>query len=166
MKLLLKKNRADLAAIFNTSFDGDWPIKEADGLYQPRDAYPVITNERPVKLQAISWGFPLYLDDNQTMLKTISEVGVEWIFDKPMFECITSKRCLIPFELNNELMYGAGVWDVFTDKKGNQIRYFTLLTTQSKKTRERIPYVLDGVKYKKWLSDKNIEKPDLQNLID
>jgi len=139
--------------------------KEEDGLYQPRDAYPIITNERPVKLQAISWGFPLYLDDNQTMLKTISEVGIEWVLDKPMFECITNKRCLVPFELDNHLLYGAGVWEVFTGKKGKQIKHFTLLTTPSTKLKQRIPYVLDGVKYKKWLGDKELTKSDLKDLF-
>lgn len=165
MSLILNKVQEELEKIFKISCtDTDW--RKDDGIYSAGDFYPVITNERPVKLQSLQWGFPIYLDDAHQILKVISEVGIELLFDKPIFECITDKRCLVPLELenNNTLLYGAGVWETFIGSDGMEKKCFSLLTAKSKNG-TRVPFLLEGGSHHSWLKGNSQSKEDLQKFF-
>ncbi len=166
MKLRLIKTAKELEDVFKVTFlqEGIWQRKE--GLINTGDQYPVITNERPVKLQSIQWGFPLYLDDSRKLLRLISQVGIESVLDKPMFANITSNRCLVPLQLGDEstIKYGAGIWDIFTNSEG-RYKCFSLLTKQSKEVITRTPYLLTKETYRKWLSEKEFSSEELESLF-
>ncbi len=170
MKLLLRKTQQALENTFKVSFSSDtiWENSNEDHLYGTGSLYPIITNERPVSLQLVPWGFPIYLDENQTILKNITEVGIESILEKPMFECIHRRRCLVPFETKESqtLQYGAGIWDTYSrGRRGTTKKCFTLLTTKSKGASGRTPFILEGKAYKMWLSEGDISPAALSELF-
>lgn len=168
MKLFLSKTKDELEQIFNTTFNsGDnWRAHVNETNFRAASQYPIITNERPTKLQVFRWGFPIYLDDNQTILKQITEVGIEWLFDKPMFKGISTKRCLVPLEIEqrDKLYYGAGVWDVFTGKEGKETKCFCLLTTQSKNGK-RAPFLLQNGTHRFWLQKEPCSLEELRAFL-
>ncbi|MFK8101549.1 MAG: hypothetical protein AB8G15_03460 [Saprospiraceae bacterium] len=171
MKLFLRKTQQELESTFKVSFNRDtlWENPNEDHLYSTGSLYPIITNERPVSLQLVPWGFPIYLDENQTILKTITEVGIESILEKPMFECIHRRRCLIPFETKESqtLHYGAGIWDTYSrGRRSVAKKRFTLLTTKSDISSGRTPFVLEGKAYKLWLSEGDISTAELSSLFE
>lgn len=159
-----EKSRQELESIFKTTFSTPWEPR-VDVPYTAQCDYPVISNQRPVSLQAMTWGFPLYLDDQQTMLKSITQVGVEWVLEKPMFASIRDKRCLVPLELDGQLKYAAGTWDVFMNKAGLALSHFSVLTVRSGAQAHQSPFILEGAMYKKWLSPGALSEQELAHLL-
>ncbi len=168
MNLTLSKTKEELEHIFKISHVGKgWEKEENNKIYQAGDRYPLITNERPVTMQSFFWGFPLYLDDSRTMLQLITQVGVEGVFDKPLFECISSKRCLVPLQLDNdeEVKYGAGIWETFADKAGVNQRYFTMLTQKVNAGKQRKLFLFENGAHRIWLNEDSKSKAELLKLF-
>ena len=177
MQLLLQKSTNELTNLFKVPCEStmEWNPTTA---HSSGTSFPVITNERPVQIKFFEWGFYLYLDESQTILKKITTAGAETIFEKPAFESVATKRCLIPLEgwlfsrltssgkenfkvtINNQsLLYSAGIWEKLMDKQGNAFFTFLLLTQPVQHTTiKRMPYLLQNRAHKKWLSPESISK--------
>lgn len=146
----------------------------------PGENAPVITidnNSDKKQLSLFNWGFsPSYTN------KKIINARAETIDQKKTFEKpFKNKRCIIPatsfFEwknkgknkikheiyLKNEKIFSlAGIYDKFTDKNGNKITCYTIITTNANKTLEdihnRMPVIITKEKEDFWLKSSDYSK--------
>lgn len=146
----------------------------------PGENAPVITidnNSDKKQLSLFNWGFsPSYTN------KKIINARAETIDQKKTFEKpFKNKKCIIPatsfFEwknkgknkikheiyLKNEKIFSlAGIYDKFTDKNGNKITCYTIITTNANKALEdihnRMPVIITKEKEDFWLKSSDYSK--------
>ena len=173
----------DLSLRYNT-FNNDINFSPKNEIY-PGENAPVITidnNSDKKQLSLFNWGFsPTYT--NKKIINARAEtIDQKKTFKKP-FE---NKRCIIPatsfFEwknkgknnikheiyIKNEKIFSlAGLYDEFTDKNGNKITCYTIITTNANKALEdihnRMPVIITKEKEDFWLKSSDYSK--LKNLL-
>lgn len=142
----------------------------------------VITNDRPDKLQYLTWGLiPYWSKDGKNTGKLIN-ARMEGIVSKPSFRMpIRQKRCLvladsfyewrkegtrkIPYRIllrNGELLLMAGIWDIWY-KDDYAVKSFSIITTPPNKEMSqlhtRMPLILPTADLQKqWLEEKDMTK--------
>jgi len=139
-------------------------------------------------LLEMKWGFvPFWAKDPRIGYSMINARS-ESISKKPAFSrAFKSSRCLVPangfyewqkqdskqpyyFHLRNRKIFKfAGLYDVWTDAEGHDLKTYTIITTEANesvgKIHDRMPVILDEEDERKWLSLKTDEK-ELYKLLD
>lgn len=164
-------------------FEGDWEdvirrfsiesVEARDRGYGeifPSNEFPIVYNRQHNVLANYRWGF------SAPYLKTIViNARLETLDSKPMFKgAFKERRCIIPasyyFEWKPEgskkvkhkiyredtnILYMAGLFGSFIDKKGENYQGFTIITTEAATAIEgihdRMPLILEGEQLKLWL---------------
>jgi putative SOS response-associated peptidase YedK len=159
----------------------EWQTFEPKYNAAPTQYMPVVTNEFPDVIQYMRWGLiPQWAKDMAIGSKMINTRS-ESIDEKPAWKNIFKyKRCVviadgyyewkkedqakIPFRMhrpNNELLFFAGLWDVWSGT-GDGLYSFSIITTPSnadtKHIHERMPVLLTLAEAKQWLSKKESEE--------
>jgi putative SOS response-associated peptidase YedK len=156
---------------------------------------PVITNTKPHEIDLHFWGLiPSWIKNDQqaeTTKKYTLNAKCETIFDKPSFRTpILEKRCLIPatgyfeWQHNNKekipyhiyirdapIFSFAGIWDSYRAESGEEIKTFSILTTEADEfnalihnSKKRMPLIIEETQEKEWLNS-NLSKEDIKSLF-
>jgi len=156
------------------------PVHHVSGFNFP--LMPVVMAGPDLEISLLSWGLiPSWVRDPQQardMRPMTLNARSESVFEKPSFrKPILTRRCLVPadgfFEWqtvgnkkipwfikakNQEIFSFAGIWDHWSDPKGEQINSFTILTTDANpmmaeihNSKKRMPLILPAEMEKSWL---------------
>lgn len=145
----------------------------------PSQPVGVITNLHPERMEWMRWGLiPSWAKDPSIGDRMIN-ARAETITEKPSFRsAFTRRRCLIPstgfYEWKsvgegraripyfiglkeNEPFAFAGLWEVWLNEKGEEIRSCTLITCPANSLvaslHDRMPVILDTQRMKLWLTE-------------
>jgi putative SOS response-associated peptidase YedK len=165
---LIKRFEAQVSSDFDGSM---FPRFNAS----PGQMLPVITNEKPDTIVQHKWGLvPFWAKDPAIGFKMINARS-ETIQEKASFRTSFKKRrCLvladsffewkktgkdkIPYRImlkNEEPFAMAGLWEIWKNEKGDEVRTFTIITTSPNKLCEdvhnRMPCILDKKEEKLWI---------------
>ncbi len=154
----------------------------------PSQWVPIISSESPGQLRLHRWGLiPSWAKDPKIGYKMINARG-ETLVEKPSFRtAFRRRRCLIPatgfYEwqqtatgrqpmyirlISGRIMTFAGLWEVWKDAEGRELRTFTIVTTAPNALiapiHNRMPVIIPPDLRAKWL---NIDCPveNVQQLI-
>lgn len=152
----------------------------------PSQKLPVITNDRPDKIQLFNWGLhPTWFSRLSKKKDGLINVRRETLIDKKIFSSdLEQRRCLIPangfFEwqkqktskqpmrilLKKEPVFAfAGLWEINQDSNNQPINSFAILTTTPapslQKIHNRMPVILEPGEEKAWLDNRLTEKKHL-----
>lgn len=148
----------------------------------PGTINPVVTRNSPNKLELMKWGLvPFWAKDGKIGYKMINARS-EDIEKKPSFrKPIRSSRCLVPSDgfyewkkvnlegkeekipwfigLKNQKLFAfAGIYDIWKDAEGKEIKTYSIITTSPNKTlkniHNRMPVVLKEKDGDSWLNSK------------
>ena len=147
----------------------------------PTQVSAVITSDAPDTLQIMSWGLVPHWQKNLNEAKPLINARVEDIVEKPSFrKAIRQQRCIVPadsfyewriegkkripyriFSAHNNLLWMAGIWDIWTDgiiRKSS----FSILTTgpnlEMKSIHNRMPIFLNTQNDRnEWLYPHNVD---------
>jgi len=176
---------------FYNQFNVENHVDNLRSLYNiaPGQTTPVITHNSPNKVVLMRWGLiPFWAEDSKIGYKTIN-AKAETVASKPAFRAsFKGKRCLVPasgfyewkvvgpkkkqpyyFYLNNQEMFAfAGLYDIWKNEKGEDLKTYTIITTQANnlvnQVHERMPVILDKKSETVWL-DKETDLKNLQDLL-
>lgn len=155
----------------------------------PRQQMPVITSNGEIEqIEVMQWGLiPFFSKDGVFSFSTFN-ARAEGIEAKPTFRGPFKRyRCLVPasgyyewktegskktpyyFTLkNSELMTFAGLYDVWHEGQPDEIRSYTIITTEpndvASKVHNRMPVILDTDQGKAWLAQDS-DMASLQGLL-
>ncbi|MCB9452095.1 MAG: SOS response-associated peptidase [Anaerolineaceae bacterium] len=155
----------------------------------PSQPIAIVTNEAPTTLSFHSWGLlPSWAKDPALANKLINARS-ETAHEKPSFRsAFKRRRCLIPadgfFEwqkqgsdkvpmfihLKDSPVFAlAGLWEVWNNSQGDEIRTCTILTTEAndfmQSIHTRMPVILAPADYDLWLSSAEEPVMALQSLM-
>ncbi len=141
----------------------------------PTQLVPVITNEAPRVLTPLRWGLlPSWAKDESMGSKMIN-ARAETVTEKPAFRAaFKRRRCIVPasgyyewqqredgkqpiyIHLPDVPVFGlAGLWEVWHNPNGDEIRTYTIITTQANAfttpLHHRMPVILPPDAYDEWL---------------
>lgn len=150
----------------------------------------VITSGRPHEAQFMRWGLiPSWAKDPATGSKLIN-ARAETAAEKPSFRtALRRRRCIVPasgfFEwqartggkqpfyitVKDEQVFAlAGLWEVWTGPAGDELRTFTILTTDAnafmKPYHDRMPVILHPDDYPVWMDTAGEPELALQAVLD
>ncbi len=154
---------------------------------------PVITESESGKptIELMKWGLiPVWVKDPRIGYKMINARS-ETIFEKPAWRSvIKKKRCLIPadgfYEWKKqsdtkvkqpfyihpkqfELFSFAGVWESWKDENNNEIRTYSIITTEPNKEmssiHDRMPVILYPEDEASWLEPSKVTRDDIEPLL-
>ena len=155
---------------------------------------PVVTMKSPKKIEKMKWGLiPFWARDPRISYSTINARSEE-IEVKPAFrKAFRQQRCLVPasgfFEwrkvsdrgkalkipywirLVERRIFGfAGIFDIWKDAQGFEIRTFSIVTTKANKTmteiHDRMPVILKTEDEEDWLNNKFFEIRRLKKIME
>ena len=148
---------------------------------------PIITNERPNKVQMTSWGLIPHWADDTSIRKHTLNARIETLSEKPSFKDVVHNRCLILsdgfFEWqwrdlkgknkqkyliqipNKELFAFAGIWSQWVNPNtGASQNSYSIITTQANEvmakihnTKKRMPIILPQNREQDWLDKMSIQ---------
>ncbi len=149
----------------------------------PSQTLPVIVHENNNHIEMMRWGLiPYWAKDMSVGYKMIN-ARAESVAEKPSYKkSLSMRRCLVPatgfiewkttkegkipfyFQLKNEDVFAfAGLFDVWHDTEGKEIRSYTIITTDAnaivEPIHERMPVMLTKEKERTWL-DPDITEPE------
>ncbi len=151
----------------------------------PTQQLPVITSEKPLRLQLFRWGLiPRWAKEMSKM--PLINARSETLEEKPSFKTVfRERRCLVPadgfyewvhsgkkypyrFTLKDESLFAfAGIWDCWKKPTGEMINSFAILTTDANETmhliHDRMPVILEKENYNTWLGNNSTE--ELKSLL-
>ncbi len=155
----------------------------------PTQPVMVITNENAKEATYHRWGLiPLWAKDMSLASKMINARS-ESAAEKPAFRAaFRRRRCIIPTDgfyewqehgkektpmfvhrPNNELYGMAGLWEIWHDPDGGELRTCTVLTTEAnafmQQYHHRMPVIIHPEDYALWLSPDEEPLPVLQGLM-
>jgi putative SOS response-associated peptidase YedK len=167
----------------------------APALVQPRyniaptQPVAVITNENSHELTYHRWGLIPSWAKDMSMASNMINARSESASEKPAFRAaFRRRRCLIPADgfyewpgegkdktplfihMEDRALFGmAGLWEIWHDPDGGELRTCTILTTEAnpymQQYHHRMPVVLHKDDYPLWLSPKEEPLPILQALM-
>lgn len=165
------------ANIFLERFDV--PFKEWLPRYNiaPSQSCPIIFMEKGIrKLEAMNWGLIPHWSKDKNHGYSMINARVETLQSKPSFKNLfQTNRCLviadgfyewkktaqgkIPYRItlkSGEPFAFAGLWDEWHGEKGEEIKSFTILTTESNplvhELHDRMPVILKRENEDRWLN--------------
>lgn len=152
----------------------------------PGQELPVVVNQGNNALSLMKWGLvPFWAKDPAIGYKMINARS-ETLKDKPSFrKALISQRCLIPasgfyewqkqgstkipFYIripNSPLFAMAGLYDIWKDTSGRELKTYTIITTEPNSLlapiHNRMPVILEKEKEEIWL---NPNQPDVNMLL-
>lgn len=154
----------------------------------PTQQMPVITLENNNKqLQFMYWGIPRVLGKN--LIKELINTRSDKAFGGFWKKTVLNKRCLVPASgfyewkkladgkqpyfihpKEENLFSFAGIWDIWKSKDGDEVKTFSIMTTEPSKEmseiHNRMPVILHKQDEDEWLKDpKDITPDDIQLLL-
>ena len=155
----------------------------------PSENLPVIVNNTDKHVEMMRWGLvPFWAKDEKIGYKMIN-ARAETLQIKPSFrKALSLQRCIIPaggfFEwkqvdkekipyyisLKNNSVFGfAGLYDVWRDKQGKEIKTYTIITTEPNALVEpihnRMPAILEKQDEDEWLNPDETEPQRIIKLL-
>ena len=154
----------------------------------PTHWHPVVTNEAGHPLKFFKWGLiPHWAKDHKIGSRLINARS-ETILEKPAFQNIHKKRCIVPFDgfyewkregnkkvpyrivlKDTEIFSLAGIWAIWKNPDGNIIPTFSLLTQEPNNLmaaiHNRMPAILSPEQEKDWL-DMDVPTKEVLKLIE
>jgi putative SOS response-associated peptidase YedK len=149
----------------------------------------VIVNDSKKHVEMMQWGLvPFWAKDEKSGYKMIN-ARAETLPVKPSFrKALSLQRCIIPaggfFEwkhvdkekipyyifLKNQSVFGfAGLYDVWHDKQGRELKTYTIITTEPNALVEpihnRMPVILEKQNEYEWLNPDETEPARLVKLL-
>ncbi len=155
----------------------------------PTQTLPVITNENPTEISYFRWGLVPSWAKDATGGAKMNNARSETAAEKPSFRTpFRRRRCLIPasafyewqtrpdgkapmfIHLKDREVFGmAGLWDVWKSPEGQELRTFSVLTTDANEfmqpIHDRMPVILRREDYPLWLSTDDVPVAKLQALM-
>ncbi len=143
----------------------------------PTQYLPVILNHEPRTINLCRWGLIPYWAKEQKIGSRLINARAETLLEKPSFRnAFKKQRCLVladgfyewkrvsdikrPYRItmrNNEPFAMAGIWDVWTTPDGEELRSFSIITTEPndliKDLHNRMPAILKKENEDRWLQD-------------
>lgn len=155
----------------------------------PGQSMPVVVAHSPKQFETMKWGLiPFWAKDPKIAYSTIN-ARCEDISSKPAFRApLKNRRCLIPasgfyewekldakhkqpyyFRLKSrEWFCFAGLYDVWKDASGYEVKSYTIITTAANSVVERVhgrmPVILKASDYDTW-ADNSSYSPELLELL-
>lgn len=156
----------------------------------PTQYAPVITNESSKQLSMYRWGLvPSWAKEISIGSKMIN-ARADGIAEKPSFRsAFKRRRCLVPVTgfyewqkgegktktpmyihlKDQELFALAGLWEVWHSPDGDELRTFTIITTDANDfmtpIHNRMPVILRKADYATWLDPNDVPASVLQPLL-
>ena len=154
----------------------------------PTQNLPVILNDEPGTIKMCRWGLIPYWAKDQKIGNRLINARAETLLEKPSFRNPFKKnRCLVladgfyewektadakkPYRItmkNNEPFALAGIWDLWTTPEGEDIRSFSIITTEPnelmKDLHNRMPAILKKENEKRWL--QGIDSSEAQKMLE
>ena len=152
----------------------------------PSQDMPVVVHHDRNHVELMRWGLvPFWAKDEKIGYKMIN-ARAETLAEKPSFrKALALKRCIIPadgfFEwmkldrekipyyisLKNHSLFGfAGLYDIWHDKQGKELKTYTIITTEPntvmKPIHDRMPVILEKGDEEAWL---NPDETDPERLL-
>ncbi len=147
----------------------------------PGSVVPVITGNSPNKLDYMKWGLVPYWAKDPKIGYKMFNARAETLSDKPSFkEPFKKRRCLVPatgfyewkkdtdskmnikktpylFTIKNRRLFSfAGLYDIWLDAEGKELKTFTIITTEAnalmKPIHDRMPVIVDPQYEDLWLN--------------
>lgn len=157
----------------------------------PTNKVPVVVEkEKKFTLEIMKWGLvPFWAKDEKIGYKMINARS-ETVAEKPSYrKPFKSQRCIVPatgfyewqnakdkkipyyFKPKGEKLFAiAGLFDIWKDPDGKDLKTFTILTTEPNKMagsiHDRMPLILEENEEKDWLDPANSDTDFLQALFD
>jgi len=155
----------------------------------PTQPVMVITNENPKEVTYHKWGLIPSWAKDMSMASKMINARSESAAEKPAFRAaFRRRRCIIPTDgfyewqehgkektpmfvhrPNNELYGMAGLWEIWHDPDGGELRTCTVLTTEAnafmQQYHHRMPVIIHPEDYALWLSPDEEPLPVLQGLM-
>jgi putative SOS response-associated peptidase YedK len=151
---------------------------------------PVVVSHSPNSIERMRWGLiPYWAKDKNIGYKMIN-ARAETIAIKPSFnKPLRTQRCLIPangfYEWqkkdtnkipyfihlpDNALFAFAGIYDVWQDTDGQEVKSYSIITTQANSAvspiHDRMPVILDKDEERDWLNSDIAEPEHIIQLLD
>ncbi len=144
----------------------------------PSQKLPIITDSEPGKIQLYRWGLIPHWAKDISIGNKLINARAETINEKPSFRnAFRKQRCLvladgyyewqktdtgkIPYRIilkNEEPFAIAGIWESWHDEADNEIRSFSIITTEANPSltdiHNRMPVILNPDDTGKWLDKK------------
>ncbi len=155
----------------------------------PSQDLPVVVNDGKTHVELMRWGLvPFWAKDTNISYKMIN-ARAETLTVKPSFrKALIRQRCIVPaggfFEwkqidrekvpyyifLKDHSLFGfAGLYDVWHDKQGKELKSYTIITTEPNELLEpihnRMPVILEKRDEKEWLNPDETEADRLVKLL-
>lgn len=155
------------------------PIKTGE-VFPANGALTLINKDRKITPEAMIWGFTRYDGKGiiinaraesalakplfkNSLLKNPLVIPVSGFFEwEKIKDDITRQEKKVKYlfkDADNEISYLAGLWNVFENKEGRALPYFTILTTDANKEmlpyHNRMPVMLRKNEISEWLDGKN-----------
>lgn len=188
-RFVLQASKQEVEQLFDVStarddfFDPDFNIT-------PGSLTPVVYQEdRERKIYNFRWGLIPPDAEEEMEGNENFEVPIEDLNDGEwLTECIEQRRCLIPASgyykwkfsekkstpfyirlLSNQLTAMAGIYSIWESSAGRDVYSCAMLTTEAnplvQPVDDRMPILIHPNHYKKWLADKKLTEPDLEEVI-
>ena len=143
----------------------------------PGQALPIIIRKRKNELHFMKWGLIPHWANNPKIGYKMINARSETLFQKPSFKIpIQKQRCLIPasgfyewqkqgkekipyyIHLKNRPLFSfAGIYDIWKDKDGKEIKTYSIITTEANKLIQnihpRMPVILEKDSENDWLNE-------------
>ncbi len=156
----------------------------------PTQYTPVITNETPRGLSMYKWGLiPSWAKEEAIGNKMIN-ARADGVAEKPSYRnAFKRRRCIVPASGFYEWQKGdgktktpmfihpkdaevfglAGLWEVWHSPDGDEVRTFTIITTDAndfmRPIHDRMPVILRPADYDQWLEPKELAADKLLPLL-
>ena len=156
----------------------------------PSQPILIVANDDKFKFDHALWGLiPSWAKDPAIGSRMIN-ARAETLDEKPAFRnALKRRRCLIPadgfYEWRKEKAGGktpmrihrrdnkpfafAGLWELWADDKGNEVRSATIVTTEPndlvRPIHDRMPAIVDPADYDKWLAAEPLDPADAKPLL-
>lgn len=157
----------------------------------PTQPVAVIPNDGKNNLDFYIWGLIPSWSKDPTIGNRMINARSETLAEKPSFRnAFKRRRCLIPasgfyeWSLNkeknqktpyyilrkdNRVFSFAGLWEIWYDPDGSEIRSCTIITTQPnsliRPLHNRMPVILDEANYEEWLAADEQNPDELSRLL-
>lgn len=175
-RMTITKSEGEIAARFDAEFDDQEGGYAANYNAAPTHLLPIITASAPKCIQLYRWGLiPFWAKDEKVGYKMIN-ARIETLMEKSAFNTAArSRRCIVPMDgfyewqrngklktpyrismKDESLFSAAGLWESWTDAKGNNILSFTVITQPPndlmQDIHDRMPAILTQDQESQWLN--------------
>ena len=156
----------------------------------PTQYVPVITNEHPQALSLLKWGLVPSWAKEEAIGNKMINARADGIAEKPSFRnAFKRRRCLVPatgfyewqkgdgktktpmyIQVKGQAVFAmAGLWEVWHSPHGDEVRTFTIITTDANEfmtpIHNRMPVILHKSDYAQWLDPREVPAETLQPLL-